>query len=341
MNSGRHGFAGAFVLSAALLGAAFSSRGARAQDSAGAQCSLRGTPALPATLEIYDKPQGGKAVARFTGGTSPVVFSDFPSSPATRRVSVHTGNGSGSFRIEGYVEAAKLPLHTAQTVAVAPAHVWIGAHQEVSLVGASSGRLKVRRAARSPLSGNFDGSAACSAFGLVPGTPAGWNVPGEARGYVLKQSSLDLHEGPGGSRVTTLQRSGEGGGVLFFSTERRGDWVRIEYRDDIVIDAWARSSNLHALPPGETMDFQRPPTTQRGTPRVLLQGSTRTVKTTKEIPLRIAAKDAEPVIGKIEANTETYVMDVMAGWASVLPKALNVAPAGELQFWVPAKELGL
>ena len=52
--------------------------------------------------------------------------------------------------------------------------------------------------------------------------------------------------------------------------------------------------------------------------------------------MRDAASDKGNVIGKIEPGTETYVLDTVAGWTSVLPKALNVMPYGEGQFWVKA-----
>ena len=50
--------------------------------------------------------------------------------------------------------------------------------------------------------------------------------------------------------------------------------------------------------------------------------------------------DKGKVIGTLESGAEVYRLDVVAGWASVLPKALNVAPHGEDQsFWVKAKGL--
>jgi hypothetical protein len=52
------------------------------------------------------------------------------------------------------------------------------------------------------------------------------------------------------------------------------------------------------------------------------------------------APDA-PVVGVIEPATETLILDVAAGWASVLPKALNVAPPAERQFWVEARKVGI
>jgi hypothetical protein len=331
---------GAAVVALAAIGAP--ERSANAQT--GAQCAVRGRTSMPPDLAIYDKAQGGRAVARFTGGVTSLVAKDFPSGAASR-VAVETGTGTGSFRIQGYVEAAQLPVFTAQDVPVVQNHVWIGAQYQVSVLGASAGKLRVRRSARPPIAGSFTGLGSCGAFTLTPGTPSGWNVPGNARGYVVKKESVELYDAPRGQQVLTLHRTSEGGGILLWSKGvshiPSAGFVNVEYHDDIVIDAWVRVSDVQPLPPGETMDYQRGSTTKRGTPKLMLQGSTQVVKTTKEVLLRVAAKDSEPVVGRIEADTETYVMDIMAGWASVLPKALNVAPYGELQFWVPAKELGL
>ncbi len=107
------------------------------------------------------------------------------------------------------------------------------------------------------------------------------------------------------------------------------------------MDAWAKLTDLKALPPGETMDQLAPPVTSRNPARLAVQGEPRSVKTTREVPLRRAAKDGDAPIGVIEIGTETYVLDVIAGWASVMPKALNVIPAESGQFWVKAADLGI
>jgi len=41
----------------------------------------------------------------------------------------------------------------------------------------------------------------------------------------------------------------------------------------------------------------------------------------------------------VEADTEVYVMDTIAGWTKVLPKSLHVLPAGDLSFWVKSSDL--
>jgi hypothetical protein len=334
MNRRDHGLLiGLFAALALLGGSAHTSRA----DDAAQSCVIRGEVAMPTTLSIYDKDEQGRVIARFTGGKTQLVASSF--SGSSRRIAVETGSGTGSFRIKGFVEASQLPLYTAKTVPVVPNHVWIGTQQQVSVAGASAGRLKVKRAARPPLKGNFTGSATCSTFTFTPGVPPGWSAPGHARGYVVKQSSVELFDAPNGTAIQTISRASEGGGILLFSSEQRGSFIHVEYHDDIVIEAWARTSDLQALPPGETMDYQRGSTTQRGLPRLAVQAAVRTVKTRQEIPIRGEPKDSAPVIGRIEPDTETMVMDIVAGWTSVLPKSLHVAPPEGEQFWVPSNKL--
>ena len=116
--------------------------------------------------------------------------------------------------------------------------------------------------------------------------------------------------------------------------------VRLEYHGEVVVDAWAKNSDLEALARGETTDQLASPPFVRSPARLALQSAPRIVKAPRQIPLRAAAKDGEP-IGVIEASAETYVIDVVAGWVSVLPQALDVMPVENGQFWVKKEELGL
>jgi len=316
-----------------------------AQDAAqgsGGACIVQGTTQMPPDVLIYDKQQAGQPFARFTGGETPLSVSDFSASQAQARVRVQTGTGSGSFRLDGYVEAAKVPIYTKRNVPVVAGHVWIGTHQLVNVIGAWTGQLKVKKTLLRPMNQSFSGAASCDSFTLEASTPPGWTVPGHARGYVVKQDSIELYEDAEEGRVVvTLHRAADGDGILLWSSERKGGWVHVEYHGEVVIDAWARARDVQALPPGERMDEAAGPTIKKGTPRVSLQNAPRLVTTTREVPIRIKAADASPVVGRIEPNTETYVLDVMAGWASVLPKSLNVTPHGDYHFWVKASDLGL
>jgi hypothetical protein len=129
--------------------------------------------------------------------------------------------------------------------------------------------------------------------------------------------------------------------VLFFSSERRGDFVSLSYHGEVLIEAWARARDLSALDPGETSDQLAQRGSTRSAPRLAVQGEPRVVKPARDVPLRAAAKESEATIGVVEPGAETFVLDVVAGWASVMPKAMNVLPGPDGQFWVKASDLGI
>ncbi len=303
------------------------------------QCSLRGQVVMPMDTPILDT--WGHPIARFSGAPTPLAASDFPSD-AQGKVRVDTGFGAGSFRIRGFVDPGQLSIFTATNVAVVPGHVWIASNRAVTLLGASAGRLRVEKKLSTPLQQVFRGAGGCEAFSLDPGTPTGFAAAGDARGYQLKQESLELYaDASPQNLVTTLHRSPYADAVLFFSTEQRGSFVHVELHGDVVIDGWAKSAALSALPIGETMDQLVPTTSPHPTPRITIPGQPKLVRPSKEVALRRAAKEAEQPIGVIEAGAETYVLDQVAGWANVLPKSLNVLPVAGGEFWAKSSDLGL
>jgi len=117
--------------------------------------------------------------------------------------------------------------------------------------------------------------------------------------------------------------------------------VHIERHADIVVDAWAKTYELSALPRGETMDQLALPSTQRGVARLAVAGTPRVVKVTREIPLRTTPRDNDAVIGTIAPDTETYVVDTMGPWVSVLPRTLDVMPPEGGQFVAKKSDIGL
>jgi hypothetical protein len=70
-------------------------------------------------------------------------------------------------------------------------------------------------------------------------------------------------------------------------------------------------------------------------------GQLRLVRSNKEVPLRNSAKDGDAVIGWIEPGADAYVLDQVAGWASVVPKTMNVLPPENGHFWAKSSDLGL
>ncbi len=302
-------------------------------------CGLTGHTSLVLDTPIVD--ESGRRIARFSGGETTLTISGF-SLGGAERARVETGNGRGAFRVRGFVNTKSLPLVTADEIPVSPGHLWIGKDREVTVVGATADKLKIERVASSPLRQKQSAWAPCRSLKVTAGTPKGWSPAGFARGYVLKQDSVELFDGPGGRTVGALYRAPEAtSGVLLFSTEQSSAWVHVEYHADLVVNAWAHAADLVPLPPGETMDQLAPPTPRPGTPRLSLPANPRIVRTTHEVPLRVAARDAAEPIGIIETGTNTYVLDVMAGWVSVMPEALDVVPVNGGRFWVKKSELGI
>lgn len=338
----KHSLMAAATLLAAAAWLAEPNAHADASLGSGSQCTIKGMVEMPANLDVYDAASGGAAIARFTGSKTALAISDFPADPNKGRVAVQTGTGTGHFRIAGFVDATQVPIYTGQDIPVVSGHIWMAAHRRVHFVAAAPGKLRVELRLKEPMNQNFGAWASCSAFTLTQGTPGGWTPAGRERGYVVKKDQADLFDDPGSDHnvVTTLIRSAPNG-ILLWSKERRGAYVHVQYHGAVVIDAWARSRDLKALPPGETMDQMRGPVAQSNPPHLALQNNPKVVRTTKEIPIHAEAKAGSKVLGRIESDTDTYVLDIVAGWASVMPKALDIAPAQDKQFWVKASELGL
>jgi hypothetical protein len=302
------------------------------------RCALSGRAQLPLNPPLQSA--AGRAVARFSGADATLGVSELTLS-ATPRARVETGAPRGSFRLRGWVDASKLPLYTLARVAIAEGHLWIGERRPVSVVGVAPDKLKIQKVAAPPLQQTFTAWTTCAGLTLEPGTPPGWSPPGDARGYALHKDALELYASPQGSAVGVLYKMPGVGAVLFFSSEQSAGWVRVERHGDVNVNAWAKASELTALPRGETLDQLVTLPTLRGPARLALPSEPRVVRTTREVPLRAAAKDAEPLLGVIGADTETYVIDVMAGWVSVLPKAMDVMPVDGGQFWVKKTDLGI
>jgi hypothetical protein len=330
------------VMAAVLLGSSESAAEppkTSSSPSAVDACTFSGSTKLGADVAIYDQPQGGRPIARFTGGSTALRAGPVPLDVA-QRVPVATGTGTGSFRIEGFVDTLEVPIFTTREVPVVPGHLWIGAQQAVVLVGGAAGKVHVRKDLGRPLSQSFKAWAACDQLSLAHTSPPGWSPPGEARGFLVQEDPADLFGEPSatGAPLTSLIGAR---GMLLWSEERRGAFVHLVYHGEVVIDAWGRQRDFRALPPGETSDRLAAATAVPNPPSLKLAESPRIVKTTRETKIRSAANATGSVIGKIEVGTETFVLDIVAGWASVLPKQLNVAPYGDGQFWVKASELGL
>jgi hypothetical protein len=241
------------------------------------------------------------------------------------------------------IKAAELRTFAAYAIPVVSGHVWLSAGTRVTAAGSSGGKVRLEKQLKTPFNQRFSAMADCSALTFTAQQPTGFSPSDSARVFLMKVELLDLYSEvpPTGSPILTLQRSPQVDNVRFFSSEQRGGFVHVQYHGDVNIDAWAKASELTPLPRGETSDVPPGSYSMSSPPQLQLPQPPRVVKTTRELPLRLAARDAEPPIGVIEPETEVYVMDTVAGWANVLPKSLHVLPAGELAFWVKSSDLGL
>jgi hypothetical protein len=329
------------LLGAVGLATALTAGSAEADVAPTTACTLTGT-ALPAIdTVLYEGPAGSTSIAKLTGGKLGLTASDFLAGGGDR-VHVKTSSGSAGFRLEGFIDAKNLPVFTTKNVAVVPNHFWIAGQREVTVIGSGSAQLRVKRQVGLPFGQAFMAWAPCSALSLTQSTPTGWSPAGSARAYVAKKT-VELYDGPDEDRklVTVLTPDSTGDGIVLWSTQKKKGWVHLVHHSDVVVDAWARARDLKALPRGETQDFQPPPASRRNPPSLALSGNAKTATSPKDLQIRSSASDKGKAIGTLEAGAEVYVLDVVAGWASVLPKALNIAPHGDGQFWVRAKALGV
>jgi hypothetical protein len=283
----------------------------------------------------------GRRVARFSGGESAVTFNS-PPSDGSDLARIETGTGQGSFRIQGFVKASELRIYTGSSVPLVNGHVWLRPSTRVVAAGSSSGKVRIEKQVSTPFNQRFSALADCSALTFAPPAASGFSVPGNARVYLMKISLLDLYDtAPHGRIIFTMQRASNTDSVRFFSTEQRGGFVHIEYGAELGIDAWARASDLQALPRGETSDSPASTYTMTSPPQLQLQKTPRILRVTRELPLRITAREAEAPVGVIEPDTDVFVIDTVAGWANVLPQSLHILPADNSSFWVKTADLGI
>jgi len=302
------------------------------------RCAIDGVARFAPNTPIQNT--DGHVIGRFSGVPTHLAVTELTfASPS--RAYVTTGNALGSFRLHGYVTAHDLPLFSTASIPVAAEHLAIGERRDVRVTNVSSEKLKIEHIAASPLGQTLAAWTTCGTLSLDPGAPPIWSPPGDARAYALKKDALELLDGPNGAAVGAVRRAPSAASVLFFGGEPSGGFVHVERHADVVIDAWARASDLTALPRGETQDQVEPPVTTHGAPHLALANEPRVIKPVHEVTLRAGARELDPPIGVIGADTETYVVDVMAGWVSVMPKAMDVLPPEGGAFWAKKADLGL
>jgi hypothetical protein len=311
----------------------------RAPQAAVSSCRFSGVATPEFDVSIVN--QKGGALARFGGVALPLTVSDLPEQ-ASGLLHVTTG-GKGRLSIDGYVEVKSLPLYVTTDVSVSEGYLTIAKGTRVEFVGATGDKLRVKLALLAPLNESYTVTVPCSAIALEQPKNEAWKVPGHARGYYMKSPSAPLFDVPGAKAtpVATLHLSPDARGILFFGDRREGEFIHVLYRREVKIDGWMSVKDLELLPKGELVDQRsnRPANSQAS--RLTVASDARLVRTTSDLPLYGKADPKIAPIGTVAKDTELFVLDVVVGWANVLPKQLDVVPMTERRFWVRASELGL
>lgn len=336
----RYALPGAFAFSA-VSALALTTDEARAEEaSAAIPCAVSGTNAITKDVRIYDAPVGGKIIASFTGAVVALSVSEVPVELGTVRAKIATTEkGTPSLRIDGYALFGELPLFTSKDVSVYSEHVWISGGQEVRASRATPSGLSIERTLLGSNGQKVKATAACDALSLAPVTPTPLEPEGNARGYMMKTSKLELFDHPNGDVVLALDMI-EGGSQLFWSSEQKLGFVHVVTKGDLVIDAWARPKELSPLKRGELVDALIPPRrVVSGAELAFGSGAPRLVKMTKEAPIRALRDEKEKPIGVVEVGAEVYVMETVAGYTHVLPKHLGLTPPDGQGFWLAAADV--
>lgn len=310
-----------------------------AVDGAGVDCVVKGRGILEKGVLVWSAKDGGTAIAGFATQEVQVELSDVPADPGAGRARIKTGKGTGSIRIEGWIDATKVPLSARTDLALAPAHVWIGRGEQLKLRGASPGKLSVE-ATISATQQKLKAKASCAdvAVGRVKVDEV--QAPAAAKKFVLKKTAVDLFDEPNGASIFTLEVPVAEGGVLLYSTESKGAFTRVQHGGSLVVDAWAKTADLKPFPKGEMLDALGAANMVSISPAKLkVEGSTKEVKVTKDVPLRLTANESVKPIGVVEEGAELIVVDTVADWSRVFPKGLELIPPDGKDFWVKAKDL--
>jgi hypothetical protein len=223
-------------------------------------------------------------------------------------------------------------------VPIAAGHVWISDGQKVKLTKAQTNQLTGEMTIAGSSTQVVKGTAGCDSFALEKGTVTTFQVPGNGRGYQMKNALIDLYDDANGAVVFTLHML-EGTGQLFWSTESKAGFVHLRMRGDIAVDAWAKWSAVTPLKKGEMMDQAIPGSTAVTGAALSLDKPPPLLKATKDIPIRLRRDANEKTIGVIETGAEFYVTETIVGWANVMPKHLGLTPPKDSGFWVPSSDV--
>ena len=329
------------ALASGVTSAVGTARAADEPAGSGTECVVKGKGVVEKGVQIFSEKKDGTAVAGFATQEIQLEVSDFPADPAAGRAKVKTGKGSGSVRVEGWLDPTKLPLSARADVAVAPGHVWIGRGERLKLKGAAPGKLQVE-ATITATGQKLKGKAGCGEVTIGDVSTAEVTIPSGSQKWVLRNKTLELFDDVNGSSVFTLEVASAETGLLLYSSEQKSGWIHVLHQGAIVVDAWAKAAELKAFPKGEMLDALASTSMVSISPAKLkVDGATKEVKTTKDVALRLTASDSSKPFGVIEEGADVIVVDTFGGWSRVFPKNLELIPPDGKDFWAKAEDLGL
>jgi hypothetical protein len=278
-----------------------------------------------------------------TGAATALEVRAFPVMPdVLARIATTNADGRG-FRIDGLASVRKLGIRAQSRIEVVPSLVALTPGVRLDAVVRIGNELYVEKHLDRDFAQTFAARVDCTMLGFTDTSVYPDPLPPKARIYRLDNSSLPLFDAATNDAAPriTLIRHDSAAPVLFFAVKSDGNWVSLRYDGEVTIAAWARKTDLVALPVGEMQDQLLPTRRQRTPPKLALGGSPELRRAPRSAPLRIQASGSAKPIGEVEPDTELYVIEVVSGWASVLPRTLAIMPVQNRQFWVEAKTLGL
>jgi hypothetical protein len=302
-------------------------------------CSLTGMATPDLDLPLTDVE--GRPIARFGGVAIPLVVSDLPDR-ADGKIHIETG-GIGHLRVSGFVPVRSISIYLRQDQSVVKGHVTLLKGTAVEYGGRAGDQIRIVVRTKNAIAETYNASVSCDVLTLEAPKPDHWSPPGQARGYLMSQLVVSLFDQPGADAkvVTSIHRAPDAGSVLFFGDRREGDFIHVLYRRDVGIEGWIGANDLGVLPRGELADQSA---TKQAAPidkRLRMKVEGQLWKARGELPLYGKADGKSPPIGTVTRDTDLYVLDVVAGWANVLPRLLDIVPPSDKHFWVKASEIGM
>jgi hypothetical protein len=302
-------------------------------------CSLTGNalPDLDLTLADAD----GHPLARFGGVAIPLTISDLPER-ADGKMRVTTGR-NGRLRVTGFVPVRSIPIYLKNDLPIVKGRVTLLKGTAVEYAGRAGDQIRINFKTTNAIAETYNANVVCDALTVETALASKWAPPGGSRGYLMRQPVAPLFDksGADATPVSSIHLAPDARGILFFGDRREGDFIHVMYRRDVGIDGWMSVKDLEILPRGEVADQSASKSAPPTDKRLKMKTDGQLYKAQREIPLYGKADPKLAPIGTVTKDTELYVLDVIVGWASVLPRQLDVVPVGEKHFWVKASELGM